>query len=129
MTRRSALLALLLAPFAWLLRRWRRPERKLTPDGYHRLDTPVLFERGVPIGCVTEPAHLELYESIDQDEYLRGRREFAVITYHPRLPRWDEEPVNDAPFSRFLAGEVQTPTWKFIDGKVDWKVLPIRGRS
>jgi hypothetical protein len=118
-TRRSALIALLLAPFAWLLRRWRRK-----PEGYlYQLDTPMLFERGVPIGLVTGSP------DADRSEYVRGMRQYAVLTYHPRLPRWDHEPVNEAPFSRLLAGQAQPPTWRFSDKEIDWKVLPIRGRS
>lgn len=81
MDRRSFLVSLLLAPFAWLARKFgAKPDRVAFKGGDFRLlEHPVLFERGQPFGIITEPFEL-----------------------HRDLP-------NEAPFSKTLEPEWSFP--------------------
>lgn len=138
MTRRSVLLALLLAPFAWLFRLFGR-KPALDPAAkngdYFRLNHPVIFERGVPIGFVEGPT---FYDSIDQCGLADGDEELCFngvsqrellsndtcIIYARPVCFHILEPENKAPFSRLVGAEI--PNWRFSDGDISWRLVPRR---
>jgi hypothetical protein len=83
----------------------------------YQLDTPMVFERGVPIGCQWQTGDtIMLYEDDD------GVRAWQPATW--QVVQLDggklalQRPEPGAP-SRFAG---VAPSWQFSDAKVDWRV-------
>jgi len=109
----------LLALFPWLRRKIKPPTP--LPGGYYKLDTPMLFGRGEPIGLVYDASDVKFYDSVDQ-QYLYELDSAPVdgeklIGLRQQLTIGDDWQPGDT-----ISLAPTMPNWRFSTTKVGWKV-------